>query len=235
MKTLFKIHPFTVISLFITFITGYFKESVVIMAIIIFHELGHILMALYFKWRISEIVVLPFGCITIFNELINKPLKEEFLITIMGPLFQIGLTIFLNNSVITFYSLFILILNLIPIYPLDGAKILNVFFNKIFSFKLSHSIIIYLSLLTSILVIILKNNLLIILFILVLVIKLVDEYNKHEIIFNKFLYERYLYKLKFKNVKIVSNFNKFNRDYYHYLRFNNDFTSEKEALKKKYQ
>lgn len=51
--------------------------------------MGHIFAALYYKWNIVKIIILPFGGITIFNEIINKPIKEEFMIAIMGPIFQI--------------------------------------------------------------------------------------------------------------------------------------------------
>lgn len=44
---------------------------------------------LYYKWRIEKIIILPFGGLTIFNEFVNKRIKEEFVILILGPLFQI--------------------------------------------------------------------------------------------------------------------------------------------------
>ena len=52
-------------------------------------------MALYYKWNIEKIIILPFGALTLFHEKINKPLFEEFIILIMGPIFQIVGTYFL--------------------------------------------------------------------------------------------------------------------------------------------
>ena len=233
MKNIFNIHPLTIISLLITLMTGYFKETFIIMTIILIHELGHIIASLIFKWKIEKIVVLPFGAITFFNILINVPLIEEFIVAIMGPIFQIIFTLVLNNKTISFYSYIILIINLFPIYPLDGSKILYVLINKIFSFKMSHKLIIYISyFIVSFLLflMILDKNIIMILFLLFLLFKLKDEINNHNLIFNKFLYERYLYDFDFKRVKIVSKVDKFKKDYYHFIRDNTKYIDEKKYL-----
>ena len=72
---------------------GYFKIYIILMFILIIHELGHIIASLYFKWKIDKIIILPFGCLIKYNELINRPIKEEFIIAIMGIIFQILFTI----------------------------------------------------------------------------------------------------------------------------------------------
>ena len=56
----FKIHPFTYIFIFIIIINGEFNKFASIMNIILFHELGHILSGLFFKWKIDKIIILPF-------------------------------------------------------------------------------------------------------------------------------------------------------------------------------
>ena len=61
---------------------------------------------------------LAFGGITIFNELINKSLKEEFVILILGPIFQILFYFILcffkiQNTLITNYHYSLLMFNLI--------------------------------------------------------------------------------------------------------------------------
>ena len=68
------IHPFTYIVLLISLVTGLFKELITFLFIIIIHEIGHIITSIAFKWKIDKISIMPFGCITIFSELINKPL-----------------------------------------------------------------------------------------------------------------------------------------------------------------
>ena len=95
MKKYFKFHFFFYIVSFILLLSGHFKPYIMIMGITLFHELGHIIMGKIFKWEILKIVILPFGCITYFKIDLNVKLKEEFLVTIMGPIFQmIGATIY---------------------------------------------------------------------------------------------------------------------------------------------
>mgnify|MGYP004675400503 CR=1 FL=1 len=64
------------------------------------------------------------------------PLKEEFLVTVMGPFFQIIGAFFYyqvtKNELFLFYHHVLLFLNLLPIIPLDGSKIINVLYCKIF-------------------------------------------------------------------------------------------------------
>ena len=59
------------------------------MSLIIVHEFGHLLMAKHYKWNTDKIYIYPLGGITKFDVIINKPLKEELLIMLMGPIFQV--------------------------------------------------------------------------------------------------------------------------------------------------
>ena len=137
---------------FISTITGNFKGFILFTLIIIIHELGHITAAIYYKWNIEKVILLPFGALTLFNEKVNKPLKEEFIILIMGPIFQIVGTYFMPNAFD--YSMTILTFNLLPIIPLDGSKFVNIFLNKITNFKTSNILTIYISVLTVIIILI---------------------------------------------------------------------------------
>ena len=145
MKIFFKIHPIYYIMAIICILTGLFKDFIYITLLIFIHEIGHLTAALYYKWNVKKIVILPFGGITIFNELLNKSLKEEFVILVLGPIFQILfyciLCIFnIKSNLITNYHYSLLLFNLLPIIPLDGSKLLNIILNKLFSFKYSHII-----------------------------------------------------------------------------------------------
>lgn len=219
-------------------LTGNIKGFLIFTIIIIIHELGHILASMHYKWNIEKIILLPFGALTIFQEKINRPLKEEFIILIMGPLFQIIFTsFFTNNNNLVSYSNTILLFNLLPIYPLDGSKILNIILNKITNFKKSHLITIYISFITIIIFILKTNfNLIIILILTFILFKLFEEYKNHNNIFNKFLLERYTNSINFKKEKIIKgiNLNKMKRDYKHIFYTNNHYHTEKEILKKRF-
>ena len=200
------------------------------MIIILVHELGHIIVSLLFKWKIEKIIILPLGCLIKYQELINKPLKEEFIISIMGIIFQILFT----YKISPLYNNIIIIFNLIPIYPLDGSKILNILLNKISNFKFSYYITIYISfiiLIILLIILILKKD---IIFILILVPLLINIYktnqNKYNYI-NKFYLERYLYKIKFKKIIIIKNINNMKRDYTHIININHKYIKEVDFLR----
>ena len=141
------IHPLFLITLFIFVSIGYFRFLIYFMVLIIVHELGHIMISLLFKWNIDKIIILPFGGLTKYNEIINRPLIEEFLIAISGIIFQYIFYLLVKDFIDYKYfktiHYFIILFNLIPIYPLDGSKILNIFFNIITSFKNSFQLNIY--------------------------------------------------------------------------------------------
>lgn len=240
-KSIFKVHIFYYIAAFVAVITGHFKGFLCFSLIIIVHEMGHILMGIKYGWRIEKVLLLPFGALTIFHEDLNRKIKEEFWIVIMGPLFQIVFTIiiyyFFGSSNFIYYSLIILGFNLLPIFPLDGSKILNLFFNRIFSFKSSHLLLIFVSIL-SILVLLFKVNcsLIFVLIVLFLIIRICLEIKDHDSLFNRFLLERYLNKYHFKKIKRIPsmNMNGMKRDYGHLFFDGNKYISEMSRLKKRF-
>lgn len=232
-----KIHILFYLLLFICVLTGNFKECIIFTSFILVHEIGHITCAYILKWNIEKIVILPFGAITIFNEKINKPLKEEFLIAIAGityqSLFYLFLTFFNIKEEVFVIHYFILIFNLLPIYPLDGFKILNIVFNYLFSFKLSHIISLIISFISLIISLItLKENLMLLLILVLYIEKNIKEVYNHKYLFNKFILERYLYNFKYKKIKIINNIRKMQRDKYHYIKINKKLYDEKYILKK---
>ena len=232
-----KIHFLYYVTAFICVLNGFFKDFIILNAIILFHELGHILMALKLKWNIDKVIILPLGALTIFNEKINKPIIQEFLICISGPLFQILIFIinflFINNQKIYNYNLFILLLNLIPILPLDGSKIINLILNKFFSFKFSHILSIYISIIMIIVLIFLNMfnfNLVIFITLIFNFIKTLKEFLNHNLVYKKFLFERYLYNFNFSKRKIIKNIYEIKRDYKHLFYINKNYKTEKEIL-----
>lgn len=235
MKITFKIHFFFFISIFISFITGHFKDAIIFTALILVHEMGHIIVGLLFKWKIEKVLLLPFGCITIFNQKLNASLKEEFLIAISGPIFQIIFYYLMNNEMINIYHYSILFFNLIPIYPLDGSKILNILFNKIMPFRYSYLVSIILSLIIIIIlsiIIIEKFNLILLLIIIFLLKKVIEELLNIKYVINKFIFERYIYKIRYKNKKIIKNINNMYKEKYHYILKDKKLISENDYLVK---
>lgn len=227
-------------SAFICMITGLFKDFIMISSIILVHELGHILVALIFKWKIEKVIIFPFGGMTIFNQKINVSLIEELLIALAGPIFQIIFFLLINNnnSNFTHYHTLILVFNLLPIYPLDGSKILNIIYNKIFPFKKSYLLTFITSIITIILIFIIilkiEFNVILLFSIILLMIKLLKYYDELELVFSKFLFERYLYKIKYRNKKYIKGIklNKMFKEKTHNFITNKFIIKEEEILNK---
>lgn len=227
-------------------VTGLFKAFLIMYLIVFIHELGHITMALIFKYNINKITIYPFGGYTIFDVDINKNSFEEFMVFFGGILFQIILSIifkiYVDNSTYLYrtfsiYNTNILLFNLLPIIPLDGSKVLNILFNKMLPFKISHKLSIYISYILIIVVFIInyKNlNMCMILFLILNI--LVEEHKNHIYIFNKFLVERYIKDIKFKkNNFIIGNTVKNMKKYMkNIFIIDNMYISEKEVLEDRF-
>lgn len=238
--------------LFIAFsfiITGHVKDLLVFTSVIIFHELGHYLMAKINKVKVKKITIYPFGGITTLDTLINININRELLIAMGGILFQ---TIYMIIIIILYkygfareyiYNLYtrynnsILYFNLLPIVSLDGFKILNLTLSKIFPFDISNKLSLGISFITLILILIVNYytfNYTLFLVLSVLIINIVNYYKDLNYIFNKFLVERYLYNLSYSKEKIVNNKKKMYKDYRHIFKNGNKYLTEKKYLYDKY-
>lgn len=221
-------------------ITGQFKIFSLFVLIILFHELGHILSGLYFNWNIEKVLLLPFGGITIFNNNINHSLKEEFIICLCGPLFQITFYLLVKNYLeISDIHYNLLIFNLLPIVPLDGSKLLSVILNKFFSFKTSLYLTDFISIITIFLLIYLlitNKNLLLYLVIIFLVFKVISEIKNVRYVFNRFLLERYYNPVKYKKTKLIKGYNltQMFLEYNHLFYINKKYHTEREIIKKRF-
>ena len=248
-----KIHSIFFFLAFASVITGLFKEFLVFTSIIIVHEFGHIISATVFRWNIKKINFYPFGGYIEFDEILNKPIKEEIVIVISGLLSQIIYFIIIsflfNNYIISenLYEMFkhyhysILLFNLIPIYPLDGIKIVNLLLSKFMPYRIAHYISIVISIIFVIFFIIVSIiyylNMNVILMFGILFKQIISEKKNHNLMCNKFIFERYLYNLNFNKTKIMRNekIKNMYRDRKHVFKINNEYITEKKLLRKKYK
>ena len=230
MRSIFKIHPLYYLFLFIIILTAHIHSFIEFSIIIFVHEMGHVLTALLFKWNISKIVILPYGMITFFKDNLTKPIYQELLILIMGPLFQIIFNIFYKSS----YSNFILFINLLPIYPLDGSKLFFLLCNKIVSYYNSYILTFILSFITIIYLLFNIHNLLIILMLLYLFIHLITYLNNLNNTLLSFCFERFKYHFYSSKKKYLSSLNlkALFRGKYHYFKIDNKYVKEEEIFLK---
>lgn len=220
-------------------ITGIFKKYLFFTVIILIHELGHFTAGTVLGWKVDKIYIYPYGGCTKFLDGFNKSLFEELIILVMGPMFQIIfyfiVSRYLNyNDFIVFrnYNYAILCFNLLPIYPLDGGKLLNILLSFNLSFKKGFLLSIYISIIVFIFVFVKSNSILFYIILIFLFCKIIEEYKQIKFYYNKFLLERYMYPTKYKNMKVIKNINNFYRNKKHVIKYENKYLTEKEALKK---
>ncbi len=228
-------------------LAGSFQIVLIFSLLLFVHELGHFLTAHFLGWQVDKIVFYPYGGASYFNEDINKPLIEELLILLFGPLCQMLFFIILNMlplsiktlEIVSQYNYAILFFNLLPIYPLDGGKLVNI----LFSFKISyhHSlwctlIVSFLSVFSLIMFLLPRYRTInFICLITLLLTKLLQEYKKREYYYQKFLLERYLNNYSFPKFKIIHNTKQMMRDHMHTIKQNGHYYTEKFILAKKYE
>ena len=147
------------------------------------HECSHLFAGLLLKMKVKQVTLLPVGLSIEFgltkrdyNEKILKSNRLEIkriIIAMAGPLVNILIMLFIlfmkpttNLSMMIMYSnLLIAIFNLLPIYPLDGGRILksilSLLVNKvnatIYMNKISNIVLFLITFLFSILIYDLKN------------------------------------------------------------------------------
>ncbi len=103
-----------------TFLSNYF----ICYLFIVFHEAAHILTASIFGYELRKINIRLAGLNAVFKEEFNG-IKGIF-IYLAGPLSNIVLALMFNNIKMVFeINIALALINIVPIYPLDGYNILK--------------------------------------------------------------------------------------------------------------
>ncbi|WP_052345806.1 site-2 protease family protein [Paucisalibacillus sp. EB02] len=244
------IHPILFVFIIISFLTGTFVEMMIILGIVLWHELGHYLAAAHFKWRINKVMLWIFGGVMDTDEHGNRPVIEEFIVTIAGPFQHVIIYVFmliasslslLPSSIIStilIYNTTILVFNLLPIWPLDGGKLLFFLLSKRLSFQKAYHMIIIISILLCFIIIMVQllflpftlSSFLIMVFLL---IENRSDWKNRHFVFIRFLLNRYKGNNWIKTVKpiivpshssLMEVFSQFKRDVKHsiYIQLPND-------------
>ena len=206
------------LKIFLLLILFYFTNQIEIYTLImisaIIHELSHLFAGLVLKMKIKQITLMPVGLsiefIIPYSDLNEKILKsnklelKKMFIAIAGPLINIiiiFIVFFFNiklelKHLIIYSNLLIAVFNLLPIYPLDGGRILKSVIclikgkrkAEILSNKISNFMFFLMMFNFSILVYYLKN--VTILFIMIYLLYIVTKENK-------------IFKMKMQMYKII--------------------------------
>lgn len=143
-----RIHPLFWLVVCSAVWTGHFIEILTLIVLVIIHELGHITAARTYGWRIQVMELLPFGGVAKMEEWGTVPAREEIVVALAGPfhhVFMVLMSFFFyfsglwskewteyfiqGNFIIAFF-------NLLPIYPLDGGRILQAALSYILPYRL---------------------------------------------------------------------------------------------------
>lgn len=132
-----NLNIFLFVILFI--LTNQIEIYSLVMLFALIHELGHLLCGVLLGFEAESLKIMPLGFSVQFKTNISdynkKILKantltlKKLLINLAGPMINlfiilIGISMNFNENII-YSNLIILIINLIPIYPLDGGRIMN--------------------------------------------------------------------------------------------------------------
>ena len=123
------------IFLIIFYFTKQLKIYLIVMFFSFLHELGHIIVAIILKKRLEKIEIMPFGLSAAFHTDYDDKhhnIKEIF-VAVAGPISSLFLAILFNYIELPslakqdaiYANLLILFFNLIPLYPLDGGRIIK--------------------------------------------------------------------------------------------------------------
>jgi stage IV sporulation protein FB len=117
--------------------TGHFIEIITLFVLIIIHEMGHVTAAWSYGWRLHSMELLPFGGVAKMDEWGTVPAREEIVVALAGPFQHIFMVLMstcfymggLWDKEWTEYfiegNLILACFNLLPIYPLDGGRVLQ--------------------------------------------------------------------------------------------------------------
>ncbi|TKI56428.1 stage IV sporulation protein FB [Brevibacillus antibioticus] len=132
----FRIHLLFWAVIGLSVVTGHFLEVITLFVIVLIHELGHVAMARELGWTVKEVLLLPFGGVATMEDSYATDPMDEIVVALAGPFLNMVMMaasyLFWFMGIWTeewarFFlvsNLTIALFNLVPIWPLDGGRIL---------------------------------------------------------------------------------------------------------------
>lgn len=130
------------VKIFFIIILYIFMQSTKIFALtfifILLHELGHLVTGITIGLKVKKINIHISGLSVEFENYGKQRNANKIVIDIAGPLINIialVIAIIIKQEEIAYINLLLAIVNLLPIYPLDGGQILRTLLRKRFTYK----------------------------------------------------------------------------------------------------
>jgi len=112
------------------------RHFFLIFLFIFLHEFAHVITASIFGCQTEQIILSGIGACAKINNFCKLSLLQKKIIILAGPVFNLILSLvfkFLFHArYLALINIFICVFNLLPIYPLDGAKFFLILLHEIF-------------------------------------------------------------------------------------------------------
>ncbi len=129
-----SIHPLFFALGFFYAITGQIFIFIICTATAVVHELGHSFVSANLGYRLNKITLMPFGAVVV-GDIEGLRFRDQAKIAFAGPIINICVSLFFiavwwiypncyaYTDVVVYSNLSMALINLLPIYPLDGGRI----------------------------------------------------------------------------------------------------------------
>lgn len=224
---------------------GLFKNIVLLAMLIVPHELGHALMGELCGFHVKEIRFCPYGGNTVFDSLSNSSLQEEWMVLLAGPMTQMIVFYLLSFvlsgedfAILKMYHYALLWFNLLPFYPLDGGKAVQLLFAFFLPYYRSLLVTILISfggISLAILFALLTRSYQLTLILMLVFVKSLEAFQKRHFLFQSYLLTRYLHPRIFSHKKVITSLDQMYLGRSHVFRTNGMNWTEKVFLNHYFQ
>lgn len=141
-----KMNPYFFVVLVFFCYFQHMAQVILLVVSVVLHEMAHLLFAVYFRYQISAIEILPFGGVLHMehNQFIEK--HRLICIALAGPVMSLMLA-YIGRGNAFFYeaNMMLGLFNLLPAIPLDGSKVFRACLSCFFSRRTTLYILLYAS------------------------------------------------------------------------------------------
>lgn len=141
-----RIHPTFLILIVVYGGLGLATQALLVFAIVVGHELAHLMVAKAYGFKVVGLELFPFGGAAYCDDLFEGRKLEESIMAIAGPVFNLVLLftaqalrwkgIWTGEMAADFvrYNFWLAAFNLIPVLPLDGGRVVRALLSEGFGF-----------------------------------------------------------------------------------------------------